>query len=285
MTNAGIRLGADIGGSHIATALVDVVNRGIVPLSASRVSVNSKASAEEIIYCWSSALKTTMQLSDKSIDSVGIAMPGPFDYDTGICLMKENDKYEALYGLNIKEILSGYLNIPPQQIHISNDAACFLRGEVMAGIHAGYHTAIGITLGTGLGTSYYSNGKAADADLWCMPFRGGIAEDYISTRWFLKRYHELTGKRLPDVKALSLLHHSCKHTRQVFDEFAGNLSAFLGLFAQMKNPDIIVVGGNIAKAASFFLPATKLKLSEIGINMPVHTAILGEDALIFGAAL
>ncbi|HTG55506.1 MAG TPA: ROK family protein [Niabella sp.] len=285
MTNAGIRLGADIGGSHIATALVDVVNRGIVPLSASRVSVDSKASAGEIIHCWSSALKTTMQLSDQSIDSVGIAMPGPFDYDAGICLMKGNDKYEALYGLNIKEILSGNLDIPAQCIHISNDAACFLRGEVMAGIPSNYSTAIGITLGTGLGTSYYKNGEAADAGLWCMPFRSGIAEDYISTRWFLKKYYELAGKRLPDVKALSLLHHSCRYARQVFDEFAGNLSAFLGLFVQKNNPDIIVIGGNIAKAASFFLQATEAKLSEMGINIPLHTATLGEDALIFGAAL
>ncbi len=285
MTNAGIRLGADIGGSHIATALVDVANRGIVPLSAARVNVDSKASSEEIINCWCSALKTTMQLSDRSIESVGIAMPGPFDYDAGISLMRENDKYEALYGLNIKEILSGSLNIPAQQIHISNDAACFLRGEVMAGMPLNYHTAIGITLGTGLGTSYYKNGKAADADLWCMPFRGGIAEDYISSRWFLKRYDELTGKRLADVKALSLLHHSCKHARQVFDEFAGNLSAFLGLFVQMKSPDIIVIGGNIAKSASFFLPAAEAGLSDRGINTPVHIATLGEDALIFGAAL
>ena len=46
-----------------------------------------------------------------------------------------------------------------------------------------------------------------------------------------------------------------------------------------------MIEGNIAKAASFFLPATKAKLSEKGINTPVHTATLGEDALIFGAVL
>jgi glucokinase len=44
---------------------------------------------------------------------IGISMPGPFDYENGICLIKGQNKYEALYGLYIKGLLADKLGIEP----------------------------------------------------------------------------------------------------------------------------------------------------------------------------
>ena len=40
-----------------------------------------------------------------NIGGIGIAIPGPFDYGNGISLIKDLEKYESLYGTNIKETL------------------------------------------------------------------------------------------------------------------------------------------------------------------------------------
>ncbi|MBZ4191360.1 ROK family protein [Niabella beijingensis] len=283
--NDSIRLGADIGGSHITAALVDVKKARIIEGSVIRTGVDSKASAEEIVGAWTNALSDVMQLAAQPVETLGIAMPGPFDYDAGVCLMKGNDKYESLYGLNIKELLHDATGIPARRIRIANDAGCFLRGEVLAGTMNACKLAIGITLGTGLGTSRYKNGEAADADLWGRSFMNSIAEDYISTRWFLKRYHERTGQHVANVKELAALHDSTAEVRTVFEEFSEHLVSFLYEFVMMDHPEMIVVGGNIARAGRYFMPGVISGLKRRGIDIPVHMAALGEDALILGATL
>ena len=73
-------LGVDIGGSHITTALIDLEGRSIIPGYYHRERVNSNGSAEEIIRSWSEVMRKSMQGGHK----IGIAMPGPFDYEEGI---------------------------------------------------------------------------------------------------------------------------------------------------------------------------------------------------------
>jgi glucokinase len=63
---------------------------------------------------WAETIKQALKGSEDG--RIGIAMPGPFDYLTGICLMKNVNKYESLYGLNIKQELSDRLGIDVQNI-------------------------------------------------------------------------------------------------------------------------------------------------------------------------
>jgi len=56
-------------------------------------------------------------------------------------------------------------------------------------------------------------------ELWNYPFRGVIAEDYVSTRWFEKRFAELTGEAIHGVKGMIDLYQAGKYkteTEQVF---------------------------------------------------------------------
>ncbi len=66
----------------------------------------------------------------------------------------------------------------------------------------GFRSAIGITLGTGLGTATFQNGVAKDANLWCAPYLDGIAEDYISARGLINTYRKLSGTTVENVKQL-----------------------------------------------------------------------------------
>src|SRR5262245_6712079 len=114
----GIILSVDIGGSHITAALTDMRQRAIIPGSVYRAHVDSHASADDIIDRWCDVMQQSKCASDK-IDRIGIAIPGPFDYEQGISRITGLHKYEALYGLNIKDILAERFHIRREYIKLS----------------------------------------------------------------------------------------------------------------------------------------------------------------------
>ncbi|MDI9366000.1 MAG: ROK family protein [Flavobacterium sp.] len=280
--NASIVLGVDIGGSHIATALVDRHRKAIVKGSCKRKAVNAQATSDDILQTWCDAIQQCFS-NGIVTTKIGIAMPGPFDYENGISLMKDNNKYAALYGLNVKELLAQKLAISSSQISFINDAGAFIEGEIFAGAGKTYLSAIGLTLGTGLGTATYKNGIGKDANLWCMPFKDGIAEDYISTKWFEATYFKLSGKQVQGVKSLALQYDNDTFIQSLFKQFAENFADFLRVFVQANNPDLIIIGGNIMNAETLFMPVVINHLQQQGITVPIVRAKLGEDAAILGA--
>jgi glucokinase len=277
-------LGIDIGGSHLTAALVNEATRKFVPDSYTRMRVNSHGTAEEILNTWVSAIEDIFKKHPVKNKRIGIAMPGPFDYENGISLITKLDKYEALYKLNVKELLSEKLSIPKPSILMMNDAACFLRGEVYYGAAKGHTDVIGITLGTGTGSAFHHNGITVDANLGPSPFMDSIADEYFSTRWFVKRYIEKTGFAIKDVKAMAELYSSEEHVREIFSEFVKNLAVFLEGFVKKENPQIIVMGGNIAQSSALFLDDLIAQLATKEVKIPIVNAQLGEEAAILGAA-
>ena len=165
-----LALGIDIGGSHITAALVNMAKRTLIADSIHRKPINSQGEANAILDAWCEVITDSYAGYDTLTKRIGIAMPGPFDYENGVCLIKEQDKFQALYGLNLKEELARRLGISATTIHFINDAAGFLQGEVFAGSARNVNHVLGFTLGTGLGSSICMNGIAIDAALWDMPF-------------------------------------------------------------------------------------------------------------------
>jgi len=277
-------LGVDIGGSHITAAMTKPEQKLIVQGSWSRKRVNAHGTAQEIIQSWCDALLEVFLLYPVKEKKIGIAMPGPFDYKNGISYIKGLDKYEALYEQNVRQQMAEYLQIPVKNILMMNDAAAFLRGEVVAGAAQGYKEVIGLTLGTGTGTARHHNGITEDANLGPSPFMDSIADNYFSTRWFVKRYAELSGVTVKDVKELTALFATNEQVRVLFHEFTDNLVIFLKQFIETDQPEAIVLGGNIALAADLFLPELEQKLAQQNRVVPILKAQLGEEAAILGAA-
>ncbi|QIL42254.1 ROK family protein [Pedobacter sp. HDW13] len=284
MTTNKYVLGVDIGGSHITAAVMDMESRLILEDSYTRCRIDAHGKPATIINNWKAAIDLAYGKAGLEIDKIGIAMPGPFDYENGISHIAGNDKYEAFYGLNVKEMLAGALGIEAGNILMKNDAACFLAGEMFAGAVKDYANVIGITLGTGLGSAVAAYGNTRDANLWCSSFQDGIAEDYLSTRWFLKRYYQLTGVNIIDVKSLTELYDESETIRTIFDEFSQHLAAFLMLFLQDTEADVIVLGGNISNAWPRFLPNVLKAFKANSIEVPLRISELKERAAIAGAA-
>lgn len=277
-------LGVDIGGSHLTAVLVSQQTQTFRSDSYIRIRIDSHGSADEIITTWCNAIASIFEKYEISDRRMGIAMPGPFNYEKGISLIKELDKYDSLYGLNIKNILAERLHMSPNSILMMNDAAGFLRGEMYSGCGKGFRDAIGVTLGTGTGTAIHHGVTTTDANLGPSSFMESITDNYFSTRWFVKRYAQLTGIVVKDVKELSALHGVDSDASLVFTEFVSNFSLFLSNFIMKESPEVVILGGNIMHCSDLFLKNLEQKLKSMQIPTPIIKAQLGEKAAILGAA-
>ncbi len=279
-----IVLGIYISGSHITTALVDLEKKEILDKSYYRSRVNSWASCDNIIDSWTTSMKNSLLNADLKDLKIGIAVPGQFDYHNGISYIKGNKKYDSLYGVNVKNKLAQKLEISSENIRMVNDASAFLHGELLVGSVNASNKVIALTLGTGLGTSVCDHGIVRDAELWNSFFLEGRAENYISTRWLLGRYFELTGLNIMSVKSLNKIHGESATVKSIFKEFAYNLGLLLKQFVEEEHPEMIIMGGDITIASSRFLPHVQRFLQQNKINTPITISSLGNHAEIFGAA-
>ncbi|MDP9958513.1 ROK family protein [Chryseobacterium lathyri] len=274
-------VGIDIGGSHITMAQVDPEKRKIITSTYVREHVDSFGQKEVIFSAWISAIeKVAVDLVKKDL-LIGIAMPGPFDYENGISLMQQG-KFIDIYQVNIKKELAERLSVSPDQIHFVNDAGAFLEGEVFGGGVQEYSRIFGVTLGTGLGTAFYNGKEATDEDLWDAPFKESICEDYLATRWFVKYYKVLTGGEISGTK--DLLDKPEDIQTKIFDDYADSFAEFIVKYVRKYDPEVLVIGGNIAKIYPYFKNRLNQHLEEHKINLPIKISAIFEDAAILGAA-
>ncbi|WP_316805621.1 ROK family protein [Pedobacter nototheniae] len=279
-----IVLGVDIGGSHITAALINLEQGILLEGSWKREGVNSLDDAETILENWSKVILASLKTSKLPVKRIGIAMPGPFDYKEGICLIEEQDKFKSLYKINIKNELARRLNFPSVNIHFINDAEAFIKGEVYAGSAKGVKRVVGLTLGTGLGSGIFEDGTTRDLSLWNAPFLNGISEDYLSTRWFVSRYKTLTGTELKGVKELVELAPADHAAVRVFMEFGHNMAEFLMPVIQKHKLEMIIIGGNISLAFDQFSPELVSVLEANHLSAKVKITKLNEHAALIGAA-
>jgi glucokinase len=284
-TAGNLIVGVDIGGSHITAALVDL-NRGCkVEGTEVRRKIDSDGAAETILTEWTEVIAGVMKMSSGKIEMLGIAMPGPFDYENGISLITGMNKYESLYGIDIRKHLAAGLSLEERNILFRNDAEAFLDGEVYCGAAKGIRNVIGITLGTGLGSAIASEGTIRDANLGVSGFKEGIAEDYLSTRWFVRRYNELSTTAVQNAYEVSIAaDQGDEAAKMVFQEFSSNLRSFLQTFIISSKPDMVVIGGNIARAHKWFLELVRTGLNREFPDLQIVTSSLWEEAALVGAA-
>ncbi|MEI7633410.1 MAG: ROK family protein [bacterium] len=289
----GFVAGVDVGGSHITASLAETSSGKLIANSKTAMPVNSSGSKESILSQWSAVILKAAGFAQKTpLDGIGLAMPGPFDYERGIALMKDLGKYDNIYGVNIRAELKARLGLPKTPILFRNDAQCFLLGECWRGAAVGCSDAIGVTLGTGFGSAFLRNGLCVEDDpgmppqkwFYNIPFRGVIADDCFSTRGILRAYRRRSGREAADVRALVRLAPDDPHAIAVFHEFGAMLAEFLAPFVRKFAPQTLVIGGNIAKAWGLFAAPLLDGIRKACPEVAVAQACLFEDAALLGAA-
>ncbi|MDR2562900.1 MAG: ROK family protein [Prevotellaceae bacterium] len=285
-------IGADIGGTHISCAPVNIATKEIPEGKIYRRKVDSKASCSTIIEAWKALINEVISLVGK-VEGIGLAVPGPFDEEGGISQIIGVHKFDSLFGLNVREAIRPVFRGKAKPVMFVNDAAGFALGEYYAGAAQGSKRTLAITLGTGFGSAFLlngtpqreaKNGVPPKGYLYNLPFGESIADDYFSTRWFANEWKKKTGENIKEVKEIALFAEN-RDVRAIaiFDEFADNLISFLSTHTEHFAPDTLVVGGNIAKAHKLFIHKIKETFGKKGIAVKVCE--LWDNASIIGAAM
>ncbi len=294
MNNSHIAIGIDIGGSHISCGAVDLKINQLLDGTCFESEVDNKASADDIFKSWLQAInKTISKVGISQVAGIGFAMPGPFDYAKGIGLFERNEKYLHLYGVNVVAEIRSRLGLPDSfPVRFINDATAFAVSEAWIGVGKPYSKLIALTLGTGFGSAFISEGiPVIEGEtvpqygcVWHLPFGDGIADDYFSTRWFEKSYLKLSGRKVKGVKEISDLFDSDEIARKLLIEYGSNMGDFLAPWIKKFGAQHIVIGGNITGAYNKFGKYLEQSLKNQQVDCGVSLSVLKENAAIIGSA-
>jgi len=272
----------DVGGSHISAAVFDAGGCGLSGLASAGYPQEQTADTFlNVLY----SLATSAAQGRTGILGASLAMPGPFDYESGVSWMKHKLAY--LYGFDLRQALSAHFGWPASNVQFLNDAAAYLMGEVSAGAARGVDRVVGITLGTGVGSAFAVDGHIVregsgvppGGEIWNFPYQGGIVEDQISTRAIQLISIKRTGAER-EVSAIAASAAGDPVAAEIFTEFGRNLGIALRTVLSVFGPRVIVLGGGIARSAHLFLPAAQ---GEIGNLAELRVSTLGDHAPLVGA--
>jgi glucokinase len=266
----------EIGGSHVTAAVVAPGTWDVTEVD--RATLESQEAAEAVV----------LQLADAArklplANGLAIALPGPFDFATGVAWYRGQGKFDQLYGFNLGAALSAELGI--DRLLFMNDAEAFTVGEWTAGEVRGVERCVGVTIGTGIGTAFLADGRVVregetvppGGELYKTSYAGKPLEDSISARAILRRYAERTGTEAPGVKEIADQARGGDSTAQEvltasFTDLAAALGPWLDRFGVTKT----VLGGSISGAFDLVAPALHFPVS--ATRDTEHSALVGAAA-------
>lgn len=308
------RIGIDLGGTNIAAAIVDDINKITQKLS---VKTESEKGFDYIVKLMAGLVNELCELGNiklTEISGIGIGSPGSIDSKNGIVKYSNNIKLE---NTPLAQKLREYINMP---IFLSNDANCAALGEVVAGAAAGCSNAIMITLGTGVGGGIVIDGKIFDgsdsygAELGhtmlimngekCTCGRNGCWEAYASATGLINQTKKAISQNPDSIMAKSVKNELEVSGRTAFEasrlgdesaqEVVNNYISYVaeGIIDMINifRPEIVLLGGGVCNEGDYLLNplreyvASKIYGAGILSTPPIIRAVLGNDAGIIGAA-
>ena len=263
----------DVGGTNVKYG----VFHGETLLSQGQFPLDEQAPAEALLR------QLTDFVQPLAPDILAVSMPGPMDYDRGLCLMRH--KFPHLYGISLKDALTRAM--PGLRCSFVHDGAAFAMGEMACGALRGYREALVVTLGTGLGYVRCHEGRllmlprlTPAQPMWCMPYRSGTAEDYVSGRAIGRRWAALSGHAATARDAAEAARSGNESALALLEDVGCMLGELLALRCAGQAVERIVVGGQVANALDLLLPGIRRMCS-----VPVCRAEHPANAALYGARL
>jgi len=284
-TNMVAVIALDVGGSSVKSGVVRasgrVHRRAYAP-------IDSSGTAEQILVALESAIERHIRrIRPSALRGIAFGFPGPFDYANGISYIRGVQKYESIYGLDLRAALQGRLGVGDLPIVFRNDAEAAIVGEARYGAARGYDRLIGVTLGTGLGSAFLDRGAPVrsgdrvppNGELYAELYHGAMADDLFSARGLRARLQTIDPAidNLANAAAATLAGDTRLSTG--FAAFGSDLGAFLAPYVRDFGAEIVLVLGGIARSLSLF----QSNLASM-LPVPMVAGALGTDAALLGAA-
>ena len=291
-----MKIGIDLGGSHIGIAIVDdgrIIHKKEVDINYEE---NIKSKIEKYL-----EKEIEKILKEYSIDLIGIAAPGN----------PEDNKIKNIVNLKIEEIDLGKIfekyNI---KLKMQNDAKAAGMSEKRYGTLKEYKDAVFLCLGTGIGAAIFLNNELLQANknpgfelghmiidkngMPCNCGKRGCFETYCSIKRFKQNAQKVLN--IGDVTSKEILdqiinNYHKEEINMLINEYIDNLVIGLSNIIDIFEPEAIALGGGFVYFKDIFYDklVKEMKRRKYVFNKDSKTQILlaelGNDAGMLGAVI
>lgn len=264
----------DVGGTEIKAAAVG--RDGMLLDGIQYFPADSHAPAGRILDHIAKIIRTVSP-QDAAVAGVHFAFPGPFDYERGISLMQGQDKYEALYGLDLRGAMQRRLpGLKGETIRFVNDVSAFALGEMHFGRFKALRKVMFLCIGTGCGSAFGVEGRLADESVPGVPPRGYVyptpfldscIDDEISRRGLMRLTEQILGEPLDGYALACRIQAGDAKAERCFLMFGERLRDAAALFLPAFRPEGLCIGGQITKSAKLFLPPLAAYCRDQGVHL------------------
>jgi len=208
---------------------------------------------EKIVGRISDSIEKTLSNIDKTINDVigiGIGTTGPLSIKKGVIL--DCPQLPTMNNYPIRDAIANIFDVP---VYLNNDANCLIYGETVFGAATGKNSVVGFTLGTGIGCAIVLNQKIWNGatetagEIWTSPYKDGIIEDYVSGAGVSKIYKSISGEDRSSLEIFQLAENGDSEALKTWEEFGRHAAVAVSWATNLLDPEIIVLGGSITKAA------------------------------------
>jgi glucokinase len=305
MTTMGAIIAVDIGGTHLRAALYEPENTR--PIVHERVQTHTE---EPDVYGRMEALIGSIWPTDKEVEAIGVASPGPLDSHTGYILKTPNISEWQNFPLGPS--LSKHFHVP---VFLDNDANLAALGEWRFGAGRGHHHVLYLTISTGVGGGVIADdhllqgyhGLATElghtiVDPDGPPCSCGFAGhlEAFSSGPAIVRYvlQELqagakSSLRLADNITARVIADAAMHGDALSVSAYHRAGEYLGIgvasFLHAFDPSIVIFGGGVSRVGALLFDSFHASLKKRVFHpryledLKIEMAALGDDAGLLGA--
>ena len=291
-----MKIGIDIGGSHIGLGLIDNDMRIILKKEhnwTKEEKINFFESVEK--YCKKLVPELIKDSNDK-IESIGIGYPSG-NIINGVIYKKGKE-------LNLPKILSTEFNVPT---YLKNDVKCSALCEKSIGNLKEYDNCLFMTLGPGIGGAYFYKNELVVPNKYqgfeighmviekdgrlCKCGQNGCFEQYGSMKAFRNKIEELFNiETLTSHKIFEIIEtkEKEKEVNQIIEEYTDYLSLGLISLINIFEPDAICIGGSFSYYAPIFMDKISQRIQKRFPNKEIPDLLIAKyenDAGIIGASM
>lgn len=255
----------DAGGTFFKSAIVSS-EAEVLSGTVMTVPANSDGTPEEVKEGYRRTLSAQLRNAKSAgimISAVAVDTPGPFDYEGGFSKMEH--KFRAIFGIPLRPWIEESVGKLP--ITFIHDSAAFLSGEMWNSPYGDFSNAAGVMIGTGLGFATMENRKVLRKpdgsplySVWASPYRGRIAEDFVSGRGISARYKDGSHS----AKEIELLAKAGdEEAKAVYAETGAILAEVIKPHLIKVGAEILILGGQISRGLPLFVDELRSGLSEV----------------------
>ena len=233
-------IGVDLGGTNVRVGLVenDRITHPFNRLLQQKESLSATLSQ---------LIALIKPLTNYAVSGIGIGVPSVVDIERGIVYNVAN--IPSWEEVALRDILENEFNLP---VFINNDVNCFTLGEHRFGLARGYSSVVGMAIGTGLGSGIIINNQlyvgrnCGAGEVGLLPYLDKNIESYASA-YFFETIHGTTALEAHQAARLG-----GKQALKLWEEFGKHFGNAVKAVLYTYDPEVIVLGGSIAKAYPFF---------------------------------